>query len=79
MESGVEEVTLHTGVTLDIRVLREYSGQGKCRVVECYTDTVGRYREQLRTWAKSRNWQVFDYSAGSHHMSIKKYFYPLES
>ena len=57
MESGVELVELGD-VTLDIRVLIEYNGQGKCWMVECYRDTANRYREQLRTWAKSRNWQV---------------------
>ena len=58
MESRVEEVVLREGVTLDIRDLGEYSGQGKCRFVGCWGDTADRYREQLRTWAKSRNWTV---------------------
>ena len=58
MESRVEEVRLYGDVTLDIRDLMEYSGQGKCRKVECEYDTAPRYREQLRTWATSRNWEV---------------------
>ena len=58
MESRVERVELCEEVTLDIRILIEYNGQGKCRVVECHFDTVSRYRERLRTWAKSRNWVV---------------------
>ena len=58
MESGVEEVRLFGGVTLDIRVLIEYNGQGKCSEVMCYSDTAPRYKEQLRTWARSRNWSV---------------------
>jgi len=58
MESGVEWVWLYREVTLDIRDLMEYSGQGKCRKVRCDRDTAGRYREQLRTWATSRNWEV---------------------
>ena len=73
MESRVESVVLNYKVTLDIRDLMEYSGQGICRVVECNNDmmmTLGfdlathnddtkvRYREQLRTWAKNRNWEV---------------------
>ena len=58
MESRVEEVRLHREVTLDIRDLMEYSGQGKCREVRCYGDTADRYREQLRTWATSNNWTV---------------------
>ena len=55
MESRVGWVGLDREVTLDIRDLMEYNGQGKCRVVECYSDTADRYRVQLRTWAKSRN------------------------
>ena len=58
MESGVEEVELDEEASLDITDLMEYSGQGKCRVLWCYTDTADKYREQLRTWATSRNWEV---------------------
>ena len=58
MESHVEGVELSTGVTLDIRDLMKYSGQGKCWVVRCLSDTADRYREQLRTWATNKNWEV---------------------
>ena len=58
MESRVEWVELNGGVTLDIRDLIEYNGQGKCRQMECFRDTADRYKEQLRTWATSRNWEV---------------------
>ena len=58
MESRVERVRLYYKVTLDIRDLMEYSGQGKCRKMGCYNDTAPRYREQLRTWATIRNWRV---------------------
>ena len=58
MESGVEEVRLFGGVTLDIRVLIEYNGQGKCRRVDCFNKAADRYREQLRIWATNRNWKV---------------------
>ena len=58
MESRVEQVVLDYKVTLEIRVLMEYSGQGKCMKVWCDSDTADRYREQLRAWAKSRNWKV---------------------
>ena len=59
MESGVEEVKLFWEVSLlEIRVLMEYSGQGRCRRVECNFDPAEGYREQLKTWAKSRNWDV---------------------
>ena len=58
MESRVEEVRLFSNVTLDIRDLMEYSGQGKCGMVECYEDTMDRYREKLKTWVMGRNWEV---------------------
>ena len=58
MESRVEWVELGGKVTLDIRDLMKYSGQGKCSRVECGRDTAGRYRKQLKTWARSRFWKV---------------------
>ena len=61
MESRVEEVKLFWEVRLlEIRVLMEYSGQGKCRVVKCIYHTGERYKHHLRTWAKSRNWTATD-------------------
>ena len=62
MESVVEEVKLVGGTTLDVRCLMEYSGQGKCRRVECYYDTVAGYKEQLKNLAISKNWTVTFYS-----------------
>ena len=58
MESEVEMVELNFKLTLDIKALMEYSGQGNCGGVWCYSDTAARYREQLRTWATGRNWEV---------------------
>ena len=57
LEDRVSHVTL-TNVTLDIEALVKYSGQGKCRTVRCYGDTAARYRGEMITWAKSRNWAV---------------------
>ena len=54
IESRVEKVELDCGVTLDIRVLMDYNGQGKCRKVK----DRDRYSEQLKTWARGRNWTV---------------------
>ena len=70
MESGVELVELNGGVTLDIWALMEYNDQGKCRVVRCYSDTAQRYREKLRTWASSQNWEVI--SDDKHCFKIKR-------
>ena len=58
MESRVEEVGLYEEVTIDVRVMMKYNGQGKCRKVLLHAGTARRYKEQLRTWAMSRNWQV---------------------
>ena len=58
MESGLERVDLHYRVTLDIRELMEYNGQGKCRGVGCYNDAVEKYREKQRTWASRKHWEV---------------------
>ena len=61
MESGVPYLLLGGGggdkageMTLDIEALVKYSGQGKCGLVGI--PTWYRYREQLRSWAKQRNW-----------------------
>ena len=58
MESSVERVQLQAKVSLDIQGFMGYGGQGKCRRVECYSETADRYKEQLRTWTVSRNWAV---------------------
>ena len=66
MESVVVSVELTEGMTLDIRDLMEYNGQGKCSKVGCLDDTADRYKEQLRTWATSNNWTAeFDYQLRS--------------
>ena len=68
-ESHVVDVRLYEGVTLDIRGLMEYSGQGKCRVVVWDVGTMATYgdnpriwakatySDNLMIWAKSRNWE----------------------
>ena len=58
MESSVEEVVLGWDLTLDMEALAEYSGQGVCRQVLLSSDSVSRYQEELKTWARSRNWRV---------------------
>ena len=62
MESGVRRVWLQVDVTLDIEALTEYSGQGKCKVVGIFCDTMhdrDSWREKLKTWAtKLENWKI---------------------
>ena len=60
METGVERLELDIGVTLDIGVLTQYSGQGICGQVECRDGTAARYSDQLKIWATSKYWEVTD-------------------
>ena len=60
MESRLEIVMLGDQVTLDIEALAEYSGHGVCRILALEEDTVIRYGEELKTWARSRKWGVDD-------------------
>ena len=60
MESGVECVVLYLNeeMTLDIKALSEYSGQGVCRIMSLQTEKAKEYQWELRTWANSRNWRI---------------------
>ena len=60
MESSVEKLGLGQDgdMTLDISVLVQYSGHGKCRWIKCYYETAANYREKLRLWAESKHWKV---------------------
>ena len=76
MESGVERVRLCGEVTLDIEALTEYSGQGRCWEVRLWDETVARNREELRTWAKSRNWHwriENETDEGDNHDTVRLY------
>merc|ERR1740129_823963 len=55
-EEEEESSSITTGDDVD---LTEYTGEGKCEVI-CQVGTAPRYREQMRTWAQSKNW-VVDY------------------
>lgn len=50
--------------------LTEYSGQGECREVDLWNDTADRYREELRTWARSKNWKVSRDTNGALHGAL---------
>ena len=55
METRVERVELQE-VNLDITALTQYSGQGRCRLVEYYNDFEGRSKKELKSWAKRIDW-----------------------
>ena len=61
MESGVEEVCLgcRGDLSLDIRTLTQYSGQGKCGKVLCNNETAEKYWDELRSWVMRINWKVY--------------------
>ena len=67
MEVGVKKVELWKGVTLEMEVLFEYSGKGVCHKVDLwsYHNNI----EDVRTWAKRRNW---GYSIIGDWMSLMK-------
>ena len=45
-------------VSLDIRALTQYSGQGKCGNVRFCKDTAEKYREEGRSWATRITWRI---------------------
>ena len=59
MESRVEEVSLSgwEEVSLDISVLTQYNGEGRCREVVCYDAAADRYWDELSTWSSKINWR----------------------
>ena len=62
MESRVVRLDLDGELAKNMKVLIEYSGEGKCRIVGFNIDTiansVGRNLEELNTWAMCRNWSM---------------------
>ena len=72
MESGVERVRLFD-VDLDMETLLEFSGRGKCRVLEYgTTDNV----EKLKTWAIENKWRFCDHYRYYHGLKQYYHFYP---
>ena len=47
MGSGVEDITLGGGVTLDMETLAEFSGQKMRKEVALHNDTEARYNKEL--------------------------------
>ena len=65
MESGVERVDLGGELAKNMKVLIEYSGEGKCRMVgfnidgpQCVWDGHCRNLKELNNWAMSKNWSM---------------------
>ena len=60
MDTRVEKVELEFWgeVILDISALTQYSGQGTCRMVECYSNSADKYKEEVKSWARRINWRA---------------------
>ena len=58
METRVEMVRLFD-VELDMEALPEYSGQGRCTVLDYHTKEIAtdiKYVEKMKTWAEEKTW-----------------------
>ena len=62
MESRVEKVLLYNVDELDMEALSKYSGQGRCRVLECKGVTDITFCYELMTWAQSKGWYYLNLS-----------------
>ena len=58
MSHRLERVDLHYHVTLDQEALTAYDGQGRCTQLVVSMNTVSRYGERIKTWAREKRWTV---------------------
>ena len=63
MESRVEKVFLYNEIELDMEALAEYSGQGRCRVLECEGVREVTFCDQLVAWADKTKWYCRDFTS----------------
>ena len=63
MESRVEKVFLYNEIELDMEALAEYSGQGRCRVLECKGVTEVTFCYQLMTRVLKREWYCLNFTS----------------
>ena len=57
LNTNVSQLELWGDTTVDISVLTQYNGTGKCDYVQCYGH---RYRGQVTQWAHNMGWKVED-------------------
>ena len=60
LQHGVKSLRMGYGgrVRLRIQTLLEYGGTGRCGKMECRYDTWGIYKEEMKTWAETVNWDA---------------------
>ena len=75
MVTGVKEVSLWGGVTLDMGTLAQYDGTGECGRVECFTDAVGKYGEEVKEWGQRIGWETNEDLV---HLEIKRVLQNIE-
>ena len=63
MESRVEKVFLYNEIELDMEALSEYSGQGRCRVLECKGVREVTSCYQLMTWARKTGFYCLSFTS----------------
>ena len=64
LNTNVSELVLWGGATVDISVLCQYNGTGKCQYVHCGYDSYERYRGEVTRWAHNMGWKVDDSGNG---------------
>ena len=60
--TNVSQLWLWGNINVDIFVLSQYNGTGKCELVKCSDGSYRRYRGQVTQWAHNMGWKV-DYGA----------------
>ena len=59
LKSNVSKLVLGGGV-VDISILCQYTGKGKCAYVKCMCDSYDKYKSQVTQWAHNIGWKVKD-------------------
>ena len=58
MSHRLERVDLHYHITLDLEALTAYDGLGRCTEIVVSMNTVTKYGEGIKTWAREKRWTV---------------------
>ena len=64
MDTRVKEVTLESGITLDIETLAQYNGMGECEKVIFRGESSMRYKNQAKVWAGNMGWRIEEANTG---------------
>ena len=70
LNTNVSQLELWGDTTVDISVLTQYDGTGKCQCVKCWDDSYNRYRGQVTQWAHHMRWKVEDNGSSWYGITI---------